>query len=234
VESKIYAQLIAADDFGGSDRQSSTRRTFQGRPFDLAAGNKMLTTFSGRKPSQNEFELSSFICLLREYSVQSYLEVGSREGDTFYDVVSSLPIGSRAVALDLPGGMWGKSTTGNQLKKAVTALVAKGYQASYILGDSTADNVVGSILQMPRFDAILIDGDHRYEGAKKDWLNYAPHGSIIAFHDIVGHEQAEKVHGNKVEVPRLWAELKDQYGVVEFVDQGSAMGIGVILPLEIK
>jgi hypothetical protein len=190
----------------------------------------MLTTFSGRRASQNEFELRSFIALLKERDVTSYCEIGSREGDTFYDVVSSLPKGSRAVAVDLPGALWGKSTTGNQLKKVVAALAAKGYQVGYMLGDSTKENVIASILQMPRFDAIMIDGDHRYLGVKTDWLNYKDHGDLIAFHDIVGHEQREKIHNNLVEVPRLWAEIKTYRNTVEFVDENSQMGIGCVLP----
>lgn len=190
----------------------------------------MLTTFSGRRASQNEFELRSFIALLAERKVTSYCEIGSREGDTFYDVVSSMPKGSRALAVDLPGGMWGKSTTGNQLKKAVAALSKKGYQVGYILGDSTKEDTITSILQMPRFDAIMIDGDHRYLGVKTDWLNYKDHGDLIAFHDIVGHDQREKIHNNPVEVPRLWAEIKTYRNTVEFVDENSQMGIGCVLP----
>ena len=190
----------------------------------------MLTTFSGRKPSQNEFELSCFVALLREHSVTNYLEIGAREADTFHYIVSSLPVGSRAVAVDLPGGMWGKITTGSKLKAAVADLVSKGYRASYILGDSTDPKMIASIREMQPFDAILIDGDHRYEGVKADWMNYGTSAPLVAFHDIVGHDQAEKVHGNKVEVPRLWAELKAEHEYVEFVDEGSAMGIGVLFP----
>lgn len=189
----------------------------------------MLKTFSGRQASQNEFELRGFIDLLRERGVTSYLEIGSREGDTFYDVVSSLPKGSRAVAVDLPGGMWGKSTTGKQLMKAIAELARRGYKVAYMLGDSTSARMVASVRAMQPFDAVLIDGDHRYEGAKTDWLNYGPMADIVAFHDIVGHGQAEKVHGNVVEVPRLWAEIKEQERTVEFIAPDSKMGIGCVL-----
>lgn len=190
----------------------------------------MLKTFSGRQASQNEWELQSFIALLKERGVRSYLEVGSREGDTFYDVVSSLPEGSSALAIDLPGGMWGKSTTGKQLEKAAVALRAKGYTVVTVLRDSTDPNVVASAQTCGPFGAALIDGDHRYEGAKQDWLNYGPLARIVGFHDIVGHGQAEKVHGNPVEVPRLWAEIKASGAeTVEFVAPGSKMGIGVVL-----
>lgn len=67
----------------------------------------MLTTFSGRRPSQMEDELNGFINLMREHGVKSYGEIGAREGDTFHHVLSNLP-GCRGVAMDLPGGLWGK------------------------------------------------------------------------------------------------------------------------------
>ena len=84
------------------------------------------------------------------------------------------------------------------------------------------------------YDAALLDGDHTYAGVSKDWQLYRNIAPIIAFHDIVGTGQAEKVHGNPVEVPRLWAEVKDS-GVetVEFVSEGSKMGIGVVLTGEV-
>lgn len=188
----------------------------------------MLTTFSGRKASQNENELSGLIHMFKVEQVRSYLEIGAREGDTFYDIVSSLPVGSSALAVDLPGGMWGKSTTGKQLERAAAALRTKGYTVGVILGDSTSDKTISAVRTCGPFDAALIDGDHRYAGAKSDWENYGPLARLVAFHDIVGQGQREKVHGNEVEVPRLWAEIKATgRHWVEFVDEGSLMGIGV-------
>ena len=192
----------------------------------------MLTTFSGRRASQIEAELCGLIALFKAEGVCSYLEIGSREGDTFYDIVSSMPRGSRAVAVDLPGGMWGKRTTGSQLQRACDALRAKGYEVTMLLGDSTAAITVSDILRMGPFDAVLIDGDHRYAGALSDWKNYGPLGRMVAFHDIVGHGQREKVHGHEVEVPRLWSEIREAGArCVEFIDQGSAMGIGVVIDM---
>jgi len=39
-------------------------------------------------------------------------------------------------------------------------------------------------------DFLFIDGDHTYEGVKRDFEMYSPlvrNGGIIAFHDIVKH-----------------------------------------------
>jgi hypothetical protein len=188
-----------------------------------------LTTFSGRRASQNAHELRSFMKLLQSKNVQSYLEIGAREGDTFHDIMMILPRGSRGVAVDLPGGKWGKFTTRPKLERAVADLVKRGYRASCYFGDSTTDASRSTIRMRGPYDAILIDGDHSYEGVKKDWENYGEWAPIVAFHDIAGHDQYEQVHGTPVEVPRLWNELRVDRNFLEYIDDGSKMGIGVIL-----
>ena len=188
----------------------------------------MLKTFSGRPASQNEFELRSFINLLNQHGVKRYLEVGSRHGDTFHEVMTNLPAGSYGCAVDLPGGLWGKKKTEETLQAVAEDLRARGYVIDVVLGNSTHADVIERIRGLGKFDAALIDGDHTYKGAKQDWENYAPMAKLVAFHDIVGQGLREKVHGNPVEVPRLWAEIATtNAGCVEFVDSGSKMGIGV-------
>lgn len=185
-------------------------------------------TRSGRRASQNEFELRSFIDLLRARQVTRYLEIGARHGDTFFEIMMALPKGSKGIAVDLPGGMWGTDKSRGHLEEACRDLRRRGYDARCIFGDSKAAAIRQAVMVEGPYDAALIDGDHRYAGVKADWENYARFAPLIAFHDIVGHGEAEKVHGNAVEVPHLWAELKVEHEHVELVGEGSTMGIGVI------
>lgn len=195
----------------------------------------MLTTFSGREASQNEYELRSFIALLNRYGVRSYLEIGSREGDTFVEVMQSLPPKSKGVAVDLPGGLWGKHTTRAKLETAVRFLRSQNYNASFVFGDSQTDATAKLVIGRGPYDAVLIDGDHTLVGVSKDFDLYGSLAPIVAFHDIVGHGQMEKVHGNLVEVPILWDSFKrnekitERYNLHEFIDDGSKMGIGVLV-----
>ena len=75
---------------------------------------------------------------------------------------------------------------------------------------------------------LFIDGDHTYEGVKKDFEMYRPlvkKGGLITFHDIVSGP-AENVGG----VPRFWKEVLKNFNHKEFVkawDQ-NGYGIGVI------
>jgi hypothetical protein len=189
-----------------------------------------LKTFSGRRASQNKFELESFADLLVKNGVTRYLEIGARDGDTFHHVMSSLPKGSYGLAVDLPGGLWGKSTTGLSLRAAVADLKEKGYDVHCILGNSVEPKTIAAVHKAGPFDAALIDGDHTLKGVTLDWNNYHRVAPIIAFHDIVGTGQYEKVHKNRVEVPILWSQIKATYSnTVEFVDTDSKMGIGVVV-----
>lgn len=188
----------------------------------------MLQTFSGRKASQDEEELRGFISLLNEEGVKSYGEIGSREGDTFHEILSSLA-NCRGVAMDLPGGLWGKVTTRSKLEAAINDLVKNSIDASCMFGDSKTAAAIRMFHGRGPYDAILIDGDHTLDGCTADWNNYRGMARIIAFHDIVGHGQIEKVHRNQVEVPVLWESIKSQgYRTVEFIAAGSSMGIGVV------
>lgn len=190
----------------------------------------MLKTFSGRRASQNEWELHQFIALLVERGVRRYLEIGARDGDTFHDVMLALPSNSEGMAVDLPGGLWGKATTKHALIHTVDDLNERGYRCLSLLGDSRNEITRAQIRADAPFDAILIDGDHTYAGVKADWEAFRDMAPIIAFHDIVGDGEREKVSGRAVEVPRLWAEIKTSgLRTVEFVDPGSRMGIGVVL-----
>ena len=189
--------------------------------------SKLTNTRSGARSGQLEFELSSLISLFQYRNVRTYLEVGARYGDTFYDVMMSLPKGSRGVCVDLPGDVWGNAKSQPHLESACDELREQGYDITLIIGNSTDQTIVDAVKALGPYDAALIDGDHRYKGVKTDYRNYGPMCSMVAFHDIVGYGQRHAASVN-VEVPRFWAEVREGQRVQEFVEPGSKMGIGVI------
>ena len=193
-----------------------------------------LHKITGQKVSQKDKELAGLIKEIQDANCTKYLEIGARQGNTFYDVMMSLPKGSIGVCVDLPAGAWGKSGTEKYLAKVVEELKKEGYKIHMILGDSTDPKVIEKIKSFGPYDAALIDGDHRYEGVKKDWENYMPIvNKIIAFHDIDGRGVVQKSNPDLiVEVPTLWDELKQKWLHKEFIDNEerpeAPMGIGVI------
>jgi hypothetical protein len=167
--------------------------------------------------------------LIRAHGVRRYLEIGARDGDTFHEIVIRLNL-EYGLAVDLPGALWGKSTTVTALKAATADLSGRGFRVEHLLGDSKDPTVIETIKSLGPFDAILIDGDHTYTGVLADWQTYGAMAPLVAFHDIVGDGQRERVHNNPVQVPRLWAEIKaGGTQTAEFISPGSAMGIGVVL-----
>jgi hypothetical protein len=187
-----------------------------------------LITRSGREASQNPQEIGGFIELLQREGVRSYLEIGARHGDTFFDVMRSLPEGSRGVAVDLPGGNWGTTKSKSYLQMACDDLSARGYDVHCLFANSQESGTADIVNAMGPFDAALIDGDHLYSGVKRDWQLYGDCARLIAFHDIAGEGQRQKNSQLPVEVPRLWREIRNDFRHHEFIAPGSKMGIGVL------
>lgn len=193
-------------------------------------GQGLASTLTGRRASQDAAELRAFVDLIKLRKARSYLEIGARHGDTFYEVMSAMPFGSRGVAVDLPGGAWGVSESADCLAAACRNLRDRGYDAHYMFGDSTDHEIIDRVSAMGPYDAALIDGDHRYAGVKADWLAYGPLAEIVAFHDIAGEGVVQKSTGHLVEVPKLWNEIKNSgKQFYEFITRReNMMGIGVI------
>ncbi len=185
-----------------------------------------MKTFSGLRSRQQPDELSAFIGILQAEGVASYLEVGACYGDSFHAVISALPIGTRGVAVDLPEAAWGKQSSRDCLQAAVLDLREKGYDVDAIFGDSAASDVQRLVMARGPYDAALIDGDHRYEAVKADWQTYGPQARLVAFHDIDGEGNSSRF--GRVEVPRLWREIRNGFRHRELVGEVRGMGIGVI------
>jgi len=181
--------------------------------------------------TQVEEEFIPFTQLLAMEKVTRFLEVGSRFGGSLWRIANVLPRGSGIVACDSGKGMGGrKPGAANSLRECVSKLNEIGYDAHLVTGHSQRQDVVNAVTKLGPFDAIFLDGDHQYEGVKKDWENYGPLSRIVAFHDIAWVKPDGYTNSKEVEVPRLWNELKKKFPHREFVDlsTGATMGIGVL------
>jgi predicted O-methyltransferase YrrM len=117
--------------------------------------------------------------------------------------------------------------------RVVAALAPSAVDVVHIEGSSrevrVRDGLIAALDGNP-LDLLFIDGDHEYQGAKADLIEYrdlvAP-GGLIAFHDIVQDHSLNFWSGG---VPRLWREIREHFSYWEFVDDPSqdAFGIGVI------
>lgn len=128
------------------------------------------------------------------------------------------------------GSNYGGTTAGfcRLFKKVITIdiaynpnfdrLKAKYPGYSYIIGDSTSNNVVDLIKSLGiKFDFIFIDGDHSYEGVKNDYekfKQFLADDGFMGFHDIVYSEENVQ---NNARVDKFWNELDSYNEKYEFV-----------------
>jgi Methyltransferase domain len=180
---------------------------------------------------QDPEEFISLCQLLRTENVRSYLEIGSFSGGSIELVATYLPKGSRIVVVDKP---W-NSTKAARLHGVLKRLKQEGYDTHLIAGDSTDPKVISAANKLGPYDAVFIDGDHRFSYVKNDWLNYGAMGRIIGFHDVA-RDLPQNQYGGPHEVASFWKSLKGDHVCAEFIsdktrartDNKAAYGIGVI------
>lgn len=164
-------------------------------------------------PVQDLPELQAFAQFVKENNIQSYLEIGAKYGGSFWHIVNAMPVGSLAVALDLPfGSTFKRPYSEPYLKNCADELRAKGYNTHVIIGDSTNKPIIAAAQKWAPYDLILIDANHAEPYVRADWKHYGPMGRIVAFHDIsynMGKNHPGKIH--PIEVPKVWDEIKKGY-----------------------
>ena len=177
-------------------------------------------------------EIAPLIALVRRGSPAVVVEIGTAAGGTFYTWCRAARGDATVVSIDLPGGRFGGA------ERSAEVATLRGYgrdrqELHFIRGDShqldTLDQL-RAVLNGRAIDFLFIDGDHTYDGVRRDFEMYAPlvrRGCPIAFHDVVPHAQQPDC-----EVDRFWSEIKSRYRSVEFIDlvEGAEQygGIGVL------
>jgi cephalosporin hydroxylase len=181
-------------------------------------------------------ELAPLLALLARRRPVTVVEIGTHHGGSLFAFCRVADPMGTLVAVDLPGGLFGGGPSDEELD------TIRGYslpaQSLHLLNTDSQDagtrDEVVAILDGRAIDFLMIDGDHRYEGVRRDFELYSPlvaTGGLLAFHDILPHPQA-----SQCQVDVLWNEIKDGYWHTELVDPdedwgvGQWGGIGVLFP----
>lgn len=194
--------------------------------FDFIASN-FLDIF---EPMQVREEFVKLLEVFRENNPKYIMEVGTANGGTLFCISKLAPSDATVVSIDLPGGRFGGGYP--QWKTKFYKSFAKSGQKLHLLrADSHKEETLErtqEILDGHKLDFLFIDGDHTYEGVKKDFEMYSPlvrEEGIIAFHDIAIHPVESECF-----VHDLWVEIcqKDKsLSIIKDEEQGWA-GIGVL------
>jgi len=179
------------------------------------------------KPIQVRYKIAKLLEVVAELKPKVVLEIGTAGGDTLFLFTRVADPEAKIISVDLPGGPFGGGYP--RWKIPLYKSFSKGGQRIYLVrGDSHDPRTleeVKRILGDEKVDFLFIDGDHTYEGVKKDFEMYSPlvrERGIVAFHDIVPGSP-ENVGG----VPKFWDEIKMRYEYLEVVKNWHQGGYGI-------
>jgi cephalosporin hydroxylase len=182
------------------------------------------------EPWQVKSELVPLLEILQERRPRTIVEIGTASGGTLFLLTRVAAPDALLVSIDLPRAAFGGGYA-RWRGRLYEAFARERQRIVLVRADShtpeTAERLQ-SLLGERAIDFLFIDGDHTYDGARKDFETYRRFVAVdglVAFHDIVPGS-AELVGG----VPTLWQELRGRYGGEELVDdwgRGSC-GIGLL------
>ena len=183
------------------------------------------------RPGQVKEEILNLLSIVQKKKVSTMLEIGTWNGGTLFLFARTVNSDAKIISLDLPGGEFGGGF--EKFKIPFFSSFAQENQKIYLIRESS--HLTSSLLKVEstlkgkELDFLFIDGDHSYNGVKRDFEMYSPlvrKGGLIAFHDILVNP-AE----TRCEVHLFWNEIKESYNYNELVnDPGQKWaGIGVIL-----
>jgi predicted O-methyltransferase YrrM len=177
-------------------------------------------------PHQIRQEILAFLVAATAERPSTVLEIGTAAGGTSFLLGNCLPTVTARFGIDLHV----------RNRARLRALAPEGQEVWLRDGSSRAPETVRAFtraLGPRRLDLLFIDGDHRYEGVRRDFLEYSPlvrEGGLIAFHDVVpdrltreGVQSTSWVGG----VPRFWATVKAAYPAWEFIADPNQDGFGI-------
>lgn len=178
---------------------------------------------------QVKSEFLEFASIVQRQKPKAFLEIGTRNGGTFFVLCRLSDPQAIVISLDLPGGQFGGGYTPFQIP-VIRRMKSPGQRLHLLRTDShkaEAKLRTEHALKGSQLDLLFIDGDHTYEGVKRDFEMYSPMvqaGGLVVFHDIV------EIPGPEFGVHRFWNEVKSGYQHQEIIEnpkQGWG-GIGVL------
>jgi hypothetical protein len=178
----------------------------------------------GMKLQQVPEEYASLLLFLKERNVENYLALGIGNGGSFamecFFMKNSLKWSIAIDCLSYAHLIDQKEEEILSFIDKVEPFLENGYIG---FKNTTTDNFFENFKGEYKFDAIFIDADHSYEGARKDYKNSMKNvykGSVIIFHDI----NSKACPG----IVRLWNEVKKAHVKHwEFIHSDTC-GIGVV------
>ncbi|GBD34509.1 hypothetical protein HRbin35_00234 [bacterium HR35] len=182
------------------------------------------------RPIQIKEEFVELLKIFQEQNPKYVMEIGTAGGDTLFCFCKLARNDATIISIDLPEGPFGGGYP--EWKILIYQAFKKENQKLYLLREDSHKQEtlekVKQILGNNQLDFLFIDGDHSYEGVKKDFEMYSPlvkKRGIIAFHDIAKHPIDSECF-----VDVFWKEIKNNFKNREIIKNPKQnwAGIGVL------
>ena len=182
------------------------------------------------KVAQVKYEITKLLEILKDLNPKIILEIGTAGGGTLYLFTRIIDPEATIISVDLPGGSFGGGYS-EWKTPLYQSFTKNGQKIKLLRADShnpKTFKLVKTVLAEKKLDFLFIDGDHTYDGVKRDFNIYSKlvkKGGIIAFHDIV---KVPLTSGCRVY--KFWDEIKHDYEHIEIIEDKKQewAGIGVI------
>jgi cephalosporin hydroxylase len=210
------------------------RQPIEALPTDLDADGVVDRLFSREyaliQPWQYPEELRSLARLVAERRPRAVLEIGTADGGTLFAHARLAAPDALVLSVDLPEGPFGGGYPAWRTP-LYEAFARPGQRLELLRADSHAPATAERIEELlggRRVEYAFIDGDHTYDGVRRDFelcRRFAADDAVVAFHDIAVHPSE-----TGCEVHKFWREVKERYRHEEFVRDADqdCYGIGVL------
>ncbi len=171
-------------------------------------------------------QLAPFLTALARFPVRSYLEVGVMHGGTFalvVDYLNSVSRLDRACAVDI------------MRVPSLRRFARRRNGVQVLRVDSGSERFAAALARSGGYDVAFIDGDHSYDGVRRDFETVRPHSQIMVFHDIVdaaapGVRQFWRELKKEMAEAYVFEEFTAQYPSVRAEQGQDFLGIGMMVP----
>ncbi len=167
--------------------------------------------FEKISPSQTIEEVRELYQKVKLLSPKNVVEIGTDKGGTLYLWAKASADNANVISIDLQTQIFGRKNYKKYRRDFYELFNKTDNQTITCLASNSqlTDTLekVKKLLNYEKIDFLFIDGDHSYEGVKRDYELYSPlvrDEGLIVFHDI-------KTVRENIGVPRFWKEIKEDY-----------------------
>lgn len=177
-------------------------------------------------PQQIDSEICALLDRVRELGPRIVVEIGTASGGTLFMFTRVAAPDAILISIDLPDGEFGGGYA--RWRSPLYRRFALTGQTIHLLrGNSHAAHIradLERLLAGTPVDFLFIDGDHSYDGVRRDHDDYSRlvrAGGIIAFHDVAPHYEPQ--YG----VARFWSELAEANPACVSLIEAPGHGYGI-------